>query len=718
MSDETPLPNIAGRPYIAIGRSICGELEDALRREWLVTNGLGGYASGTLALVNTRRYHGLLVAAIIPPVERVVMVADAAEEASYAGQRFALSTHEFVGGTIDPHGHQLVQDFALEGTTPRWRYALGDALLDRRIWMAHGANTTYLRYTLVRASAPLTLHITPLVTYRDFHTLRSGEGWQPSFTPGQRDVRIQAGDGTEPYRILADDGEFTPSGVWWWNFYHRAEAARGLDDRSDLYAVGDFTATLALGASYTLAFTTDSALALLNSSGERALLAERERQRHLLRQAEAENAEPFEQQLVLAADQFLVARQMLVPAAVLPGPPLPVPLGRSVIAGYHWFCDWGRDTMIALPGLALATGRAAEAVEILRTYAHYLSHGMLPNNFPDRAGIPPGYNTVDATLWFALAIRAYTRATGDTSLMDELLPALREIIQQHFVGTRFGIHVDPTDGLLRAGQPGVALTWMDAKVGDWVVTPRIGKPVEIQALWYNLLRIVAEELRARGDGSAQMDDARAEGVREAFTKRFVRADESAGVRRTPLLADVVDGPAGDDWSLRPNQIFAVSLPFPLVEGEVAAGVVAVVGAQLLTSLGLRSLGQHEPDYHGVYRGDQRSRDAAYHQGTVWAWLIGPYIEALLHVTGDYEAARRLLEPFEQHLLDAGLGSISEICDGDPPFEPQGCIAQAWSVAEVLRVARILSKRSVEHTDASLALDATLRYTQPSTHGGT
>nr|MBF6591489.1 glycogen debranching enzyme N-terminal domain-containing protein [Ktedonobacterales bacterium] len=484
-------------PLVSFGRETCGDLEAARRREWLVANGLGGYASGTLAGIATRRYHGLLVAALTPPVGRTVLVAALDEWATSAGRRFPLSTHEFGDGTLAPHGIAHLQSFALEGTLPVWVFALGDALLERRLAMPSGQNTTCVVYRLPRGAEPITLDITPLVTYRDFHTLRAGQGWQPRCEPRATGVVLHAGEGTVPFRALAERGVFTPGGTWWWNFLHREETARGLDDRSDLYAPGTFSVTLAPGATWTLTLSAEEAPV---TDGERVLAVERARQAGLLRRAAAEGADPVIQHLVLAADQCIVeshaARPEQPPAHTHAG------LGRTVIAGYHWFNDWGRDTMIALPGLALATGRADDAARILRTFARFIDAGLLPNNFPDRSGAPPGYNTADATLWYVLALRAYALATGDHALVDELLPALREIIAWHVRGTRYGIGVDPVDGLLRAGAPGVPVTWMDARVGEWVVTPRIGKVVEINALWYNALRTLADFLAARGDTAA------------------------------------------------------------------------------------------------------------------------------------------------------------------------------------------------------------------------
>ena len=664
-------------PFVRFGREICGDLPSALRREWLVTNGLGGYASGTVAGVNTRRYHGLLVAALTPPVGRTILVGGLVEWVSNDGHRYPLSAHEYGDHTIDPHGYRYLQEFALEGMLPVWIYALDDALLEKRLWMADGANTTYVMYRLLRGRHPLTVEVTPLVTYRDFHALRSGHGWQPLAVPDGAGVTIRASDAAVPFRLLADGGAFAPGGAWWWNFLHREETARGLDDREDCYAPGSFLLSLGPGASATLVATTE---ATPHQEGSRALAAAQDRQKTLLRQARVERAHPVVQQLTLAADQFIVRRGGDEHA------------GGTVIAGYHWFNDWGRDTMIALPGLTLSTGRREDAAEILRAFSHHVRDGLIPNNFPDRVGADPGYNTADASLWYVLAVRAYWEATGDDRLVDDLLPTLRDILDHHVRGTWYGIAMDPGDGLLRAGEPGLQVTWMDAKVGEWVVTPRIGKPVEINALWYNALRTMAGFLALRDDLAARSYGALADRVRATFRARFVRAD-----RRT--LADVVDGPNGDDLTVRPNQILALSLPFPLLEGEDAAAVLDEVGGALLTTYGLRSLAPDDPAYHGDYRGDQVRRDGAYHQGPVWAWLAGVYAEAYARVHGDPAQGLRFLCVFDHHLRDAGLGTVSEIFEGDPPHLPRGCIAQAWSVAEILRVWRKLAQ-DVDESHAS------------------
>jgi predicted glycogen debranching enzyme len=658
-------PTIPEQPLVSFGPELAADLDAALRREWLVTNSLGGYASATVAGVNSRRYHGLLVAALKPPVERTVLVAGSVDSATYDGHRYPLSAHEYGDGTIDPHGYRYLQSFELQGALPVWTFAVGDALVEKRVWMVHSANTTFVTYHKLRGSQPLELQVAPMVTYHDFHSVSRG-GWPIGISEVPDGIEVRAFDGATPFRVLAPGGDYTPRNEWYWNFLHREETARGLDDRSDLYMPGAFSKCLRAGDTFTLVLTTESDA---ETDATRSLEQARLRQRHLLQRAHAASASPVVQQLTLAADQFIVRRDV-------DGRP-----GKTLIAGYHWFNDWGRDTMISLPGLTLSTGRPEDAAVILRTFARYVDQGMLPNNFPDSAGALPGYNTVDATLWYILAIARYVSATGDTALIEELLPVLRSIIDWHIGGTRYGIRVDPADGLLRAGVPGVQLTWMDAKVGDWVVTPRMGKPVEIQALWYNALRIVAS---FTSDASYV---AMADRVRDSFLQRFFRADLG-------YLADVVDGPDGDELHMRPNQIFAVSLPHQLVDGPVAASVVDHVGRALLAGPGLRSLSPDDAAYHGDYTGDPVRRDGGYHQGPVWTWLLGPYAEARFRVYGDRAAAVALLQPVVHHLRDAGLGNVSEILEGNAPHRPVGCVAQAWGVAETLRVLRALGEDAV------------------------
>lgn len=676
---------------IGFGREITGDLEHALRREWLVTNGLGGYAAGTVAGANTRRYHGWLVAALNPPVGRVVLVAKCNEVAYLDGETYPLTTNEYADGTVHPHGYYHLESFRLEGTIPVFTYALAEALLEKRLWMVHGANTTYVTYTLQRTARPLTLVITPLVTFRSHHEHVRGNSWMPvvdeegrKSAPGPL-LRVDARPGAPPYWIGANQGEVDLRGGWHWNFKHRLETERGLDDVEDLFAAATLTATLYEGETLALVLSTELPQ---ENDWRAAYKAERARQAELLRLAQLEQEPPWVQQLALAADQFIVSR----PSSVVRRPPdeaqaeeeseAEAETGLTVIAGYPWFTDWGRDTMISLPGLTLALGHSREAACILRTFAQFVDRGMLPNRFPEPPvpGVPPQpaeYNTVDATLWYFWALNAYLQATGDMDLIEELYPTLVDIVEWHKRGTRYNIHMDASDGLLWAGEPGVQLTWMDAKVGDWVVTPRIGKPVEINALWHNALVTLAtfgDRLGRRRAGAYQE---LASQVEQSFQERFWYAEGG-------YLYDVIDGPGGADAALRPNQLLAVCLPYSPLDGVRAQAVVDVCARHLLTSYGLRSLAPGHPAYQGRYLGDRLKRDGAYHQGTVWAWLLGPFVTAHLKVYSDPDRARSYLTPMAHHMSDAGLGTISEIFDGDPPFTPRGCFAQAWSVAEVLR----------------------------------
>ena len=558
---------------------------------------------------------------------------------------------------IDPHGYRQIESFRLEWGVPTWTFDVAEGLLDKRVWMPHGHDTVYVTYSLRRASGPADLDVLVMTTDRDAHTETAG-GWQPqvALVPGGALVHPpEIG-----FRVLGSAGDFVPVGQWHWNIQHRVEQRRGLPAREDQYALGRFTATIQPGQTWTFIATTEAAV---DWDWQASLAAEQARARGLVEAAELQAQPEWVQQLALAADQFLVRRGA----------------GQTVIAGYHWFGDWGRDTMIALPGLALTTHRYDLAADVLRTFARFVSQGMLPNRFPD-SGEQPEYNTADATLWYFHAIDRYVAATGDQPLARELLPVLDDIIAWHVRGTRYNIHVDPQDGLLFAGQPGVQLTWMDAKVGDWVVTPRIGKPVEINALWINALWVLARLHTDVAMAAPQPYSAMAERAAGNFERFWNAADN--------YLYDVIDGPEGNDASLRPNQLLAVSLPNAPVTGPRARAVVDACARQLLTSAGLRTLSPDHPSYIGAYSGDQKQRDAAYHQGTVWAWLIGPMVDAsLIAYAADTPVAanaRSLLAPFEQHLADAGLGSISEIFEGDAPFIPVGCVAQAWSVAEVLR----------------------------------
>ena len=661
---------------VRLGRDDCGRFESAVRKEWLVTNGLGGFASGTVAGLNTRRYHGLLVAALRPPQQRTLAVAKIDTRACYDGTAYPLFTNEFGTGTIDPHGYRCIESFHLDHLIPVWTWALADARLQQRIWMDHGHNTVRLSFTLARAGGPVSLSATPLVTWRDFHG-HSRDGREVASDPIGGGVAVWPAAAAEPYRIVADRGAFDAHPDWYWGFRHRMEAERGLDAAEDLFSPGSFTCALWPGETVTFSCSLEDVAA---DGGRESLERERGRQAELLRALSAE--EPaWVRHLSLAADQFVVRRSL--PDGT---DPTGTAAGRTVIAGYPWFGDWGRDTMIALPGLTLTTGRAAIAADILRTFRRYLDGGMLPNRFPDEVdrGAGAEYNTVDATLWYFHAVHQYLLHTGDLALIEELFPSLVEIVDWHRRGARHAIRVDADDGLLYAGEPGVQLTWMDAKVGDWVVTPRIGKPVEVNALWHNALRVLADLAHRLGATEAcARYGAAAEQAADSFRRRFWYP---AG----GYLHDVIDGPeGGPDHRLRPNQIFAVSLPFPLLADAQAKAVVDACGRRLWTSYGLRSLAPADPAYVGRYGGGPAERDAGYHQGTVWGWLLGLFATAHYRVYRDPAATRGILAPLKDHLADAGLGSISEVFDGDPPHLPGGCVAQAWSVAEVLRAWRQL-----------------------------
>jgi predicted glycogen debranching enzyme len=664
---------MAEQAEVQFGREIYGDLAAAESREWLVTNGIGGYASGTVAGSLTRRYHGLLIAALQPPLGRTQLVSTIDEIIRYEGSDFSLATHRWFSGAIDPKGFLNLESFHLEGAKPVWTYALADALLEKRVWMRQGENTTYIQYTLIRASSTIEMECKALVNYRDFHSLTHTDDWRMQISTVEGGVKLMAFDGATPFYLLSAEAACEPRHDWYHGCYLAEETARGLDNHEDHLFAALFRAKLEVGSSVTIVATTDGAAAL---DGETARARRANHEVKLFQSWQARNealaadAPSWLWQLILAADQFVVKRS-------LPEEPD----GRSIIAGYHWFGDWGRDTMIALPGLTLSTGRADLAQRILLAFSRYVDGGMLPNNFPDASG-KPEYNTVDAALWYFEAVRRYFAASQDAATLQKLFPVLAGIVEAHVVGTRYNIHVDPADGLLFAGGPGVQLTWMDAKIGDWVVTPRAGKPVEINALWINALETMAEFarlLKQPGEGYEKL----AAKAQKNFQK-FWNAERGC-------CYDVIDAPGiGNDALLRPNQIFAVSLPVSPLLLEQQKSVVEVCARHLLTSHGLRSLAAREPGYTGHYGGSPRDRDAAYHQGTVWGWLLGPFALAHHRVYHDHAAALSYLEPLGRQIYASGLGTLSEIFDGESPFTPRGCIAQAWTVAEVLRAYQEIS----------------------------
>ncbi|MGF1523244.1 MAG: amylo-alpha-1,6-glucosidase [Leptolyngbyaceae cyanobacterium] len=672
--------------FLQFGRDICGNLATAQQREWLVTNGIGGYACGTVAGVLTRHYHGLLVAALKPPLDRTLLLTKLDEQVTYNGQDYALHCDRWSDGSVSPEGYRHIERFVLEGTIPTWTYAFGDALLRKRIWMEQGANTTYVRYSLKRGSGPVVLSLKALVNYRNHHHSTRGQEGLIAIDSVAQGIKVTAADNADPFYVIAEKGAVTIHHDWYQGYDLAVEHYRGIDPEDDHLHGATFDIELTVGQSV-LIVTSTEAPASLRLKG--AIKRQRSHEQRLLghwfsaRYLSAKQSPLWMEQLVLAADQFIVAR-----------PVEGEPEGKTVIAGYPWFGDWGRDTMIALPGLTIATGRPDIARPILRTFARYIDQGMLPNLFPE-AGQTPEYNTVDAVLWYFEAIRIYYSVTHDCLLLEELFSALADIIRWHQKGTRYNIHLD-TDGLIYAGEPGAQLTWMDAKVGDWVVTPRIGKPIEINALWYNALLTMArfaDLLGVSGSDYRLM----AEQTRQGFQRFW-----------SPELGycyDVLDGPEGPEVNLRPNQILAVAFPAAdcwrsglytkkpinhhllgpaLLGPDQQKAIVKQVAQQLLTSHGLRSLTPTHPDYCGQYGGSPRQRDGCYHQGPVWGWLIGPFVQAHLRVYRDPVAARSFLDSLADHLRDGCIGTLSEIFDGDAPMTARGAFAQAWTVAEVLR----------------------------------
>ncbi|HXN03503.1 MAG TPA: amylo-alpha-1,6-glucosidase [Candidatus Acidoferrum sp.] len=644
----------------------CRHLDLAIQREWLVTNGLGGYASGTVASVNTRRYHGLLVAALNPPVQRMVLVAALDEWVrSGTADLQALSAHEYWDGTVFPQGYRQLEGVEIDGMLPVFRWTIAGGTIEKRVWMEQGVSRTVVTYRLVSGS-PLTLQLRPLFAHRDYHQQRHGQG---AFDMSETtEGWIIDAAGVRSYFGVRSSATVCSRPDWYWRVLHRAERERGLDDEEDLFTPGVVEVPLAVGADVAVVIATEPTPSSWDVARSRR--DAQQRQDAVLGPG---MEHPLAEQLALAADQFRVVRRT-------PGTAPSAPQ-RTVVAGYHWFTDWGRDTMISLPGLAMRPGTLWEARAVLDTYIQYLDQGLIPNRFPE-GGQAPDYTAIDATLWLFQALAAYLRASRDWRFIADRLEAMEAIIDWHVRGTRHNIQMDPADGLLAGGEDGLALTWMDARVQDWVVTPRRGKPIEVNALWYNALRLMADwcERAMRPAGPYRQMAAHAHASAQ---ERFWFADGG-------YCYDVVDAPEGDDASLRPNQVIALGLVYPLIEGEPARRALDVVTAKLLTPYGLRTLSPDDPRYQSSYRGDQRERDAAYHMGMVWPWLLGPYLDAHGRLDGDRPAVHRLLEPFTAHLLDAGLGTISEIFEPEPPYRPVGCIAQAWSVSEVLRHVLALS----------------------------
>lgn len=672
---------------LVLPRSEVSRFETAAAKEWLVTNGIGGFASGTVSGANTRRYHGLLVAALRPPTERMLLLSKIDEEVEHHGVITPLSTNEFGDGSISPHGYQRIVSFSLCGGIPCWCFIVAGNVIQKRICLEHGTNRCVVEYTLLQGD-PIRLHLRPLCAYRDYHHHHRGaQNYDVQVLSKGFKLNVE-----RPYQVTISEGEVEPRAEWYWNFKHRVEQDRGLDCIEDLFVPGSFVVELRQGQSVTI----DCSLADERTTNVRQVFALEEKRRKGLGSSFAKEAPWWISQLNLSADQFVVTRTM---AKDKQGKNKQ---GTSLIAGYPWFTDWTRDTMLSLPGILLVPRRFNEAKNVLQTYAQYLNRGLLPNTFPDWGEQPEQYGSVDAPLLYIYAIDQYYQHTRDLSLVKQLFPVMTEILAWLIRGTRFNIHADPADGLLYAGDPGWQLTWMDAKVGNWVVTPRMGKPVEINALWHHAFVVSARFARLlKAPSDEKHFAAQAKRIQSSFEKAYWYQDGG-------YLYDVIGFPerSSVDAAIRPNQILATGLSSGLLDRGKARSVVDTVRKELLTPLGLRSLASSDPEYRPLYGGDQLQRDSSYHQGTVWPWLIGFFIASHLEVYKDPQAALSFLQGFPGHIFDAGLGSVSEIASGALPCEPKGCFAQAWSVGEVLRAWWLIEQQLRKGQDGEKSSAAT------------
>jgi predicted glycogen debranching enzyme len=657
---------------ISFGRELCGSLDDAESREWLVTNGMGGFASGTLAGSLARRYHGILIAALPEPIGRLLLVAKVDETLHYNGKLFKFGVNRWIGGAIDPHGFRHIESFSLIDGIPTWRYTFADALIEKSIWMKYGENTTYIQWKLVRAEAPVEVELVPLVNYRHYHSITHGEFWGMRVEPSDSGLGIKAFPNAIPFYLFCPGTEVHPIHDWYVGYELSLDRARGLESQEDHLAIGNFRGLVTPGQALTfIASTLEEPN--LNGDEERKRYCERigslKKQWRKESKKTAVSVPAWVEDLVVAADQFVIQHH----------------LGDSqhlnIIAGYHWFEDWCRDTMISIDGLLLRTGRLDEAKEILTTYIKQINRGLLPVHLP-AAEHTPEHQCADASLWFVDTVRSYWRRTKDRSFLKEVFPAIEDIIRSYLEGTLHNIKMDQADGLIYAGEQGIPLTWMDALINDVPVTPRIGKTISENALWYNAL-CIAGELAKELKISSDVYDALAEKTKTGMSRFW---NGSAG-----YCNDIIDCPEGYDASLRPNQIFTVSLPYSALSAEHQRAVVETCARELLTSYGLRTLAPGDPRYRGLYSGDAVQRDLAYHQGTAWGWLMGPFVVAHLKVFGNPTVARTFLDPFGSVLSSHGIGTLGEIFNGDPPHRPKGCIAQAWTVAEILRAWHVVEE---------------------------
>lgn len=654
---------------LKIKNSILQDFAKATTYEWLETNGLGGWSSSSVTGAHTRRYHGLLVAATKIPAERTVLLSKLDETIVTGNTRTELGCNLYQGDIIHPKGHQYLKSFRRK-LFPEWVYLVNDIKLKKTVVMIYNENTVIISYQAIKAPSPFTLELLPLMAARGYHALQQAGPqmhWDADFTNG---VFHNIPDGNSNVYISVPGAAYMHMPRWFYHFNYAEEASRGLDFAEDLFNHGVISVEMKEGDSLHIIVSTE------NPQGRDAkelVLREEKRKKELVKNIPADETL---QQLVIAADQFIVRRTLYNSSAIGEGWE-----GATVIAGYHWFTDWGRDTMISLPGLTLCTNRFEDAKKIITAFSKYVNRGMLPNCFPD-GDKPPAYNTADATLWYFIAVYKYLQTTNDKAfILNEILPVLKEIIDWHYKGTRYNIQVDK-DGLLYSGEIGEQLTWMDAKVGNWVVTPRMGKPVEIQALWYNALKIFAELLSLHGQKqeAIQINES-ADYVKQKFNEKFWN-------EKNGYLYDTIDEYGKYDDALRPNQLFALSLPFALIDDKKKIkSILKIITDALYTPVGLRSLSPSNLNYVHRYVGDQWHRDAAYHQGTVWSWLLGAYADAIMknNPRKGRQKVKKMAEAFNYHLNEAGIGTVSEIFDGDAPHHPRGCIAQAWGVAELLRI---------------------------------
>ncbi len=646
---------------IKFGPEICADFDKSSSREWLETNGIGGFACSTISGANTRRYHGLLTAAAQPPLGRVTMLSKFEESVTIDDQNYELSSNEYPD-TIYPAGYRYLTSFRLD-PFPIWIYSIDGIEIVKKLFMVYGENATVVKWSVLSRIAgrdsQVRLNLKPLLSFVDYHSLQQETPEiDGTFETGEGVVSVMPYDGMSSLFFTHNSAELNKTGNWYRNFVYRVEKSRGFDYHEDLFQPFEMDFDLSREARIVISAEHQPGTEYHDFESR-----ERERRNQLIEIAKAED--DLTKKLVLAADQFIVSRGE----------------GNTIIAGYPWFSDWGRDSMIALRGLTLSTNREGIAKNILREYAKHISKGMIPNRFPDYAE-EPEYNTVDATLWYIEAVRGYVQKTGDYDFVkEELYEKLAEIIFWHRKGTRFNIHL-ARDGLIFAGEEGLQLTWMDAKYGDQVFTPRIGKPVEIQALWYNALKTMFDFANRFKDAEgSELYESLAKRAKKSFNAEYWNDEQEC-------LYDVIDGKYRDA-SVRPNQIFAVSLKHSMLSMYRAKKVVQKVESELFTPVGLRSLSPNDERYRGVYQGSPHSRDSAYHQGTAWAWLMGAFLESVRRTYPKGRKSRRyiekILEGFSAHLEEEGIGQISEIFDGDPPHTPRGCFAQAWSVAEILRV---------------------------------